>query len=964
MTTETETKITITVDDLQVETEPGKMVLEAALQAGIYVPYLCYHPGMKPFAACRMCMVQEEVEVEVERDGVKVKEIQLRPATASCTLPVREGMVIKTTTGAVRQIQEGVMEMIISEHPHGCLTCHRVDLCGPEDICQRHVSVNDRCVVCAKNERCELKDSVRFLGMELNSPLSYKTRGLEVDTGDPFYDRDYDLCIVCGRCVRVCEEVRGDNAITFIDKAGQALVGTSQGTSLLESGCEFCGACLDVCPVGALVERDHKWDKAERVERTVCPNCSVGCLVNLEVNKRERVIRVVPEINAPANQGQACFKGKFGLEFVNHKDRLRHPLIRKDGELQRATWEEAMSYIAQELPRYKGKQFAAIASARSTNEAAYLLQKFTRVVMESNSIDVDSNTRPALTRALIESLGYAASTNPTWELEQAGCILVVDANVTEEHNVLGVPIKKAVARGAQLVVIDSREVELTRYARLWLRPRPGTTLTLLGGLLRTIMDRNLGLADEAFIGRQYEGLEAMQASLEQFTPELVSDVAGVPDEQVKEAARFYATSGSGAIVYALDNVALGEQSAHVKALADMALVTDNLGKRSTGLYALRHGANEQGAADVGCAPDMLPGYKATTDDAARTRLSELWGAPLPEIDGMGMSAALEGAWQGTVKAMLLLGDGASLSSGEQGDSYEALGKLEFLIVHDAFLGEAAQRANVVLPAATFAEEDGTYTNLERRVQLLSRVISPTNTEAEQAWRMLCHIARQMDAQGFEFESAERVFDEAASVSDIYGGISHQRLRREAVLTLRPDPLYPQPTQMLYSDRVSQGIQWPCRDEEDAGIAVLYTDGFPGGSAKLMPVDSPLPLPEQPAGFPLMLTPGRVLLQEDRGTIVFNDNGMNRIRRDEQVELHPESAAALGVSDGDAVSVVSETERWAGMVRVTDQVLPGVVSMTTLFGELAVALQASEETDPMLRVPRLVVKPVRLERAAD
>ena len=767
----------------------------------------------------------------------------------------------------------------------------------------------------------------------------------------------------------MCEEVRGDNAITFIDKAGQALVGTSQGTSLLESGCEFCGACLDVCPVGALVERDHKWDKAERVERTVCPNCSVGCQLNLEVNKRERVIRAIPEINAPANQGQACFKGKFGLEFVNHPDRLRHPLVRRDGELQRATWDEAISYIAQELPRYRGGQFAAIASGRSTNEAAYLLQKFTRVVMGSNSVDVDSNTRPALARALMEPLGYAASTNPTWELEQAGCILVVDANVTEEHNVLGVPIKKSVQKSTRLVVIDSREVELTRYARLWLRPRPGTTLTLLGGLLRTILDRSLGLADEAFIGRQYEGLEAMLTSLERFTPENVADVTGVPDEQVREAARLYATSGSGAIVYALDNVALEEQAAHVKAMADMALVTDNLGKRSTGLYALRRGANEQGAADVGCAPDMLPGYAATTDAAARSRLGELWGATLPETEGMGVAAALDGARRGTVKAMLLLGDGASLSDGELGDGYEALDRLDLLIVHDSFLGEAAQRAHVVLPAATFAEEDGTYTNLERRVQLLSRAISPANSEAEPAWRMLCQLAGQMGGQGFEFESAERVFDEAASVTGIYGGISHQRLRREAVLTLRPDPVYPQPTQMLHSDRVSQGILWPCRDEEDKGTPVLYANGFPNGKARLMPVDPPSPMPEQVADFPLMLTPGRVLLQQDRDTIVFNDNGMNRIRRDELVELHPESAAALGMSDGDKVTVVSETERWAGVVRVTEAVPPGAVSMTTLFGELAVALQASEEPDPMARVPGLVVRPVRveplrLENAAD
>ena len=439
----TENLITITIDGQQVQAKPGAMVLDATIEAGIYVPYLCYHPGMKPFAACRMCVVQEEVTVDVERGGQQVTEKQLRPAAASCTLPVREGMVIRTATDSLRQLQRGIMEMLISEHPHGCLTCHRVDLCGPEDICLRHVSVNDRCVTCPKNDRCELKDTARFLGMDMDSPLSYKTRGLDLEVADPFYDLDYNLCIVCGRCVRVCEEVRGDSAITFTERAGLALVGTSRGTSLLESGCEFCGACLDVCPVGALVERDHKWDKAVRVERTVCPHCPVGCQLNLETNKREKVIRAIPEINAPANHGQACFKGKFGLEYVNHRDRLKRPLVRRDGELQDATWEEALALIAETLPRYRGSQFAAIASARGTNETAYVLQKFARTVMESNNVDVDSNTRPALARALAEPLGYAASTNPTWELEDAECILAVDTNTTEEHNVVGVPIKRA-----------------------------------------------------------------------------------------------------------------------------------------------------------------------------------------------------------------------------------------------------------------------------------------------------------------------------------------------------------------------------------------------------------------------------------------------------------------------------------------------------------------------------------------
>ena len=393
--------------------------------------------------------------------------------------------------------------------------------------------MNDRCVICPKNERCELKDTVRFFGMDLESPMSYKTRDLPVEEADPFYDRDYNLCIVCGRCVRVCEEIRGDSAITFIERAGQSLVGTSMGTSLLESGCEFCGACLDVCPVGALVERDNKWDKAVRVERTVCPHCPVGCQLNLEVNKREKVIRAIPEINAPANHGQACFKGKFGLGYVNHKDRLRHPLIRRHGQLESATWDEAIALIAETLPKYKGTAFAGISSARNTNETDYLLQKFTRTVMASNNVDLDSNTIQAPARGLAEPLGYAASTNPIWDMESAGCILAVDTNTTEDHNVVAVPIKRAVKNGTKLIVIDAREVELTRSAYLWLRPMPGTTLTLLAGILRSILDQ--GLADHAFLQEHCDGLDELRASLASYSLEQVAQVTGVPEHQVQEA---------------------------------------------------------------------------------------------------------------------------------------------------------------------------------------------------------------------------------------------------------------------------------------------------------------------------------------------------------------------------------------------------------------------------------------------
>ncbi|MSQ22360.1 MAG: 4Fe-4S dicluster domain-containing protein [Dehalococcoidia bacterium] len=956
----TENRITITVDGQQVQAKPGSMALEAAMEAGIYVPYLCYHTGMKPFAACRMCVVQEEVEVEVERDGQKVKEKQLRPPTASCTLPVRPGLVIKTATDSLRQLQRGILEMLISEHPHGCLTCHRIELCGPEDICQRHVSVNDRCVICPKNERCELKDTVRFFGMELESPLSYKTRDLPVEEADPFYDRDYNLCIVCGRCVRVCEEVRGDSAITFIERAGQSLVGTSRGTSLLESGCEFCGACLDVCPVGALVERDHKWDKAVRVERTVCPHCPVGCQLNLEVNKREKVIRAIPEINAPANRGQACFKGKFGLEYINHKDRLKHPLIRRNGQLEAATWEEALSLIAETLPKYKGGAFAAIASARNTNETDYLLQKFTRSVMGSNNVDVDSNILPAPARALAEPLGYAASTNPIWDLEGAKCILAVDTNTTEEHNVVGVPIKRATKKGAKLIVIDAREVELTRYAHLWLRPRPGTTLTLLGGMLRVILEQ--GLADQAYLQEHCDGLDGLRASLEPFTLQHVAQFTGVPEGEILQAAGVYATSGASAILYALDNVP-AEEPGQVHALANLALVTGNVGKQSTGLYALPRGANGQGAMDVGCAPDMLPGYQRIDHEPVRQRFAQAWGTQLSEQPGLGVAPALQAAREGSVKAMLLLGDSVSSALSEWDQGHEALERLEFLVVQDAFLGPAAQRAHVVLPATSFAEEDGTYTNLERRVQLLKKAVSPKNTQAEPGWQSICRLAQRMGAQGFGFQTTAEVFDEIASLVAIYGGISHQRIQKEATITLRPDPINPQPTQLLHSDRISRGIQWPCPDATTPGTPVLYSEGFPMGRAKLMALPSPRPAAQRPREFPLLFVPGRVLLQEGRDSGVVRVGGVNIVARKELVEMHPLDMAEAGIQEGEAVELVLPTgQRIGGAAWDSQRAHRGVVSMTTLFGELATRLQASEDPDPMASVPGLSVSAARLEKA--
>ncbi|MCI0786155.1 MAG: molybdopterin-dependent oxidoreductase [Chloroflexi bacterium] len=933
--------ITIAIDGVEITTQPGKMVLEAAIEAGIYIPYLCYHPGMKPFAACRMCVV-----------GVEGG----RGFPAACTLPVQADMKIRNEATDVNELRRSIMEMLIAEHPDGCLTCHRVDICGPADVCLRHVSVNDRCVTCPKNERCELKDTVRYLGMELESPLEYKYRNIPLEVSDPFYDRDYNLCIVCGRCVRACEELRGDDAICFTERSGSALVGTSFGTSLLESGCEFCGACIDVCPVGALVERDHKWEKAARVERTICPHCPVGCQLNLEINSQGRMIRAIPELESPANRGQACFKGKFGLEFVNNSSRLKKPLIRRDGELQEATWDEALDYIASQLANYKGDSFALLTSPRSTNEEHYLAQKFARLVMGTNNVDQTSNTQPDLVRPLERALGYAAATNPIWDLERAGCILVFNANVTEEHNVAAVPIKRAARQNTKLVVIDPREVELTRYADLWLRPLPGTELLLLGGILKSLMDQ--GLEQTEWLDQHCESPATLQYALHNLDMEQISSETQVSQESIAEAARLYGQAEAGAIVYALDNVARELQRDCVSALVDLALVTGNLGKPGSGLYPMRQGANEQGACDVGCLPNRLPGYARVADDESRQKMEEAWGASLPAEPGLGVAAALEAARDGRIKAMFLIGDSAEIGNGRLGDSTGALQQLEFLVVQDTFMNPAWSNAHVVLPRVTFAEKDGTLTNLERRIQRLRPVLQFKYHDARPESWVICELARRMGVQGFDYLSASQVMDEIAQVCPIYAGVSYQRLEEQGKMMLRTNLESPQPTQVLHATKQYPGIQWPCTEEGAPSTPTLYVNGFPLEEAELITPEFRAAETPPDSEYPIWWAPGRVLLQQQREIQVIKGK-RNHIEREEWVELNPADADNWAIQDGDDVEIQTRHTRLVGVARLVDSVPPGVVATTNIFGQLAVDMQESAEPDPASNVPGLHIAPARV-----
>jgi formate dehydrogenase alpha subunit len=621
------------------------------------------------------------------------------------------------------------------------------------------------------------------------------------------------------------------------------------------------------------------------------------------------------------------------VEFVHHPERLTTPLIKRGEKFEEATWEEALELVVGKLANYRGDQFGLISSAKCTNEDNYVAQKFTRAVMGTNNIDHCARLCHSPTEAgLATSFGSGAMTNSINEIGDAACVFAFGTNTTSAHPVIGLEVKRAVRQGGKLIVANPREIGLCRFADLWLRHRPGTDVALLMGMMRVIVDE--GLADLSFIEERSENFDAFRESLGGFDLDTAERITGVPRSQIAEAARLYATNKPATILYAMGVTQHTHGTDNVLAIANLAMLTGNVGKPSTGVNPLRGQNNMQGACDLGALPSVYTGYQRVDDPAVRQKFEAAWGGSLSPNPGLTLTEMFQAAHQRQIKAMCIIGENPLLSEPDARHIQASLEKLDFLVVQDVFLSETARLADVVLPAASFAEKDGTFTNTERRVQRVRQVIPPIG-DARPDWWIICQIARMLGAEGFDFENPSQIMDEIARLTPSYGGISYKRLEEG-------------------------GLQWPCPTEDHPGTPILHVNTFVRGKGRFMPLKY-IPSTELPDDeYPLLLTTERSLYQFDTGAMTRKVRGLNTLRAEELVEINPGDALKFGIADGEMVKVFSRRGEVVVRAKVTPVSPLGVVSMTIHFAESPTNVLTNPDLDPVAKIPELKVCAVRLE----
>jgi len=817
-------------------------------------------------------------------------------------------MVLKTDSPRVIEARRTFIELMLAGHP-------------------------DSCLVCDKGNRCEL----RKLASELEiSQVRFRKlrRFYPLDDSNPFIERDLTKCILCGRCVKACHEIQGVTAIDYAYRGFDLKPAAFQDGGLAESPCESCGLCVSLCPVGALSDKSTRnLGKETSKVKTICPYCGCGCSIYLSVRDQE-ILGISPCPENSVNGISLCVKGRYGFEFIHHRERLKTPLIKREGEFVEASWDEALDLVARKLGSYQAEELAVISSAKCTNEDNYIAQKLARAVLSTNNVDHCARLCHAPTVAgLAQSFGSGAMTNSISEIGDARCILAIGTNTTEAHPIIGLEIKRAVNKGAKLIVANPREIPLVGWAHLWLQHKPGSDVALLMGMMRVIVDEDL--LDRAFIDERCENFDDFKKSLKNFGLDFVEKTTGVPKDKIAEAARMYATEKPSTILYAMGITQHSHGTDNVIATANLAMLTGNIGKPSTGVNPLRGQNNVQGACDLGALPNVYPGYQSVADANIRGKFEAAWGCSLPAEPGLTITEMIDAAYNKKIKAIYIIGENPLLSEPDISHAQEALEKLEFLIVQDIFLSETAKLADVVLPGASFAEKDGTFTNTERRVQRLRQAIEPVG-DSRPDWQITCQLGQRMGGKGFDFTHPSQIMEEIASLTPSYGGISYQRLE-------------------------DGGLHWPCPTQDHPGTYILHRQQFTRGKGRFIPLEykPPMELPDEE--YPLVLTTGRSLYHFHTGTMTRKVKGLNILKGEGPVEINPQDASALGIGDGDMVKVISRRGEVVARAGVTEISPPGVVFMTFHFAESPANRLTNPALDPVAKIPEFKVCAVRIEK---